>query len=49
MTWSSEPRYLLQVVPGAGEDGVWVREVTECTSLPLATHTKYMFRKYGLC
>ena len=32
---SPGPRYLGQVAPQAGEDGVWVRAVTECTSLGL--------------
>jgi hypothetical protein len=28
------------VVPQAGEHGVWVGEITECTSLPLASFEK---------
>jgi len=43
MTRSSEPRYLLQVAPGAGEDGAWVGEVTECTSL--STRTKQVYQE----
>jgi hypothetical protein len=43
MTRSSKPRYLQQVVPGAGEDGVWIREVTECTSL--RTGPKQVYRE----
>ena len=37
MTLSSKPLYLEMVVPQAGEHGVWVGEITECTSLPLAS------------
>jgi len=34
VTWPHKPHKLGH--PRAGEDGVWVGEVTECTSLPLA-------------
>jgi hypothetical protein len=37
VTRSPEPRYLEEVAPRAGEDGVWLGEVT---SLPPATLEK---------
>jgi hypothetical protein len=38
--WSLEPCQLGQVAPRPGEDGFWVGEVAECTSLLLATQSE---------
>jgi hypothetical protein len=43
--WSPEPRAVGQVAPRAGGDEIWVGEVAECTSLPLANQQEYYLQQ----